>query len=128
MVDARYALNLTRTPLRFPRRLQRFLRGITQGSAHGLLCRWRSADVAEDLEDMAQFYLIEMLMAIDSVHRLGSLHRNIARLRPTLTLRDAEKLMLLSHPDLTTAMRFSSGFPIREFRNSNMYRIVQLGS
>ncbi|RXN38131.1 hypothetical protein ROHU_001405 [Labeo rohita] len=31
MVDARYALNLTRTPPRFPRRLQRFLRGIMQG-------------------------------------------------------------------------------------------------
>lgn len=26
-------------------------------------------------EDMAQFYLAEMVMAIDSVHRLGYVHR-----------------------------------------------------
>lgn len=29
-------------------------------------------------EDMAQFYLAEMVMAIDSIHRLGYVHRYLS--------------------------------------------------
>lgn len=33
-------------------------------------------------EDMAQFYLAEMVMAIDSIHRMGYVHRLVSQRHP----------------------------------------------
>ncbi len=56
--------------------------------------------------------------------------RNIARLRPMLTLADAEKLVhdFVSHPVWTTVMRSSSGSQAKAYRNCSTARTVLLGS
>lgn len=68
-------------------------------------------------EDLARFYIAEIVMAVDSIHRLGFLHRDV---KPDNLLICADGHLRLSDFGLCTALRWTHDSAYYENRHSGL--------